>query len=186
MKLLWLAIAAFSIYLYVPLARRSPHFYMASKIDKKLPLLPFFVIPYVTLYPYVLVGFAVLYATPLATAFYASVTAAALAAAIFWYFFPTGVHRPVHMPPGILTRLLKSVYGHAGLANAFPSSHVFLSFITSYYLALAFPAFALIIWIIGFVIALSTVFVKQHNVFDIVGGLAWAFGAILLAHWLIG
>jgi membrane-associated phospholipid phosphatase len=180
MEFLLLIIAAFSIWLYAPLTHRLPKLYLASWLDKDTPLLPLFVIPYITLYPYIIFGFGILFATTYAQPFYATVIIASIAGALFWYFLPTGVHRPHHMHPGPMTSMLKSIYGHDGEANAFPSAHVFLSFITSYYLALAFPGLGLLWWVIGFFIALSTVFVKQHNLLDVVGGLIWALGALAI------
>lgn len=180
MPLIWLILAALSIWLYEPLTHRPPHLYMASWLDKDTPLLPLFVIPYLALFPYVVLGVILMLATPFASAYYATIVIAQLAAAVFWYFLPTGVHRPRHMHPGPLTSALKFVYGHDGEANAFPSAHVFGAFITSYYLAAAFPTLAFLWWVIGFFIALSTVFVKQHNLLDVVGGLVWALGALAI------
>lgn len=180
MELLLLILAAFSIWLYEPLTHRPPHLYLATWLDRRTPLLPLFVVPYLALFPFLVLGFALLFNTPVAGAFYATIIVAQLAAALFWYFLPTGVHRPRHMHPGAMTSLIKMVYGHDGEANAFPSAHVFGSFITSYYLALAYPDLALVWWIAGFFIALSTVFVKQHNLLDVIGGLAWALGALVL------
>jgi membrane-associated phospholipid phosphatase len=180
MELFWLLLAAFSIWLYAPLTHRLPQVYMATWLDKDTPLLPLFVVPYVALFPYVIFGFVLLFATPYGSAYYVTVIIAELAAALFWYYLPTGVHRPHLMRKGALTRLLAAVYGHDGEANAFPSAHVFGSFITSYYLVVAFPSLAVLWWVVGFFIALSTVFVKQHNLLDVIGGLVWALGALVI------
>jgi membrane-associated phospholipid phosphatase len=180
MEILLLIVAIFCIWLYEPLTHRPPHLYLATWLDKDTPLLPLFIIPYIAFFPYVILGFALLFATSVGGAFYVTVIIAQLAGALFWYFLPTGVHRPRTMYPGVMTSAIKFVYGHDGEANAFPSAHVFGSFITSYYLALAFPGLALLWWIIGFCIALSTVFVKQHNLLDVAGGLVWALGALAI------
>lgn len=183
-ELLWLLVAVISIWLYTPLNHRLPQLYLASRFDKETPLLPLFVIPYLALFPYALFAFAILYVTPFAIAFYATVTIAMVAAALFWYFLPTGVHRPRHMQRGLFTSLLKFVYGHDGDANAFPSGHVFGAVIISFYLSQTFPAFAVLWWVCGCAIGLSTIFIKQHNILDIIGGIVWAIAALLIVHFL--
>ena len=75
------------------------------------------------------------------------------------------------------------VYWFDGQYNnaVFPSTHVYLSVICGYYLVLAFPLYAFFIWAATLLIAVSTVFIKQHNVMDVGGGVLWAATAIYLS-----
>lgn len=178
MKLLWLVIALCSIALYGPLNLRHARHYWKSAIDKRVPFLPIFVIPYLGLFPFVGFAFFSLYFTHYAIFFYASMTVCALLAAFFWYFFPTGIRRPRHIRDAGLRHAIREIYHYDRGTNAFPSSHVYLSLISGYFLALAFVSFAPVIWLIALLIAVSTVFVRQHELLDIAGGLLWAVVSI--------
>jgi membrane-associated phospholipid phosphatase len=180
MKFILLALALFGIALYGPLNHRHAKYYWKSAFDSEIPFLPIFVIPYLGLFPFLTFAFATLFFTPLANSFYTAIAIASITAALFWYFFPTGFRRPRHIGKGELRHMLKMIYHRDHNSNAFPSSHVFLSLIAAYYLAYAFPLFALLICIVGACISVSTVFIRQHEVLDIAGGVFWAAGSITL------
>jgi len=164
------------------LLRREPRHYWSSKLDGLIPIIPVFVIPYLALFPFVIASFLLLVYSPFATEFFLSVFIANTAAAFFWFFIPTGMHRPNISGPGFLKRCISWVYRHDGPANVFPSSHVFSAVICGYYLALAYPVHSLLVWAVTVSIALSTVFVKQHYLVDILGGVMCATGAIGMAY----
>lgn len=185
MKFALLVIALFGISLWGPLNRRHARHYWKTALDRRVPFLPIFVVPYVSLFPFVIFAFVILFFTPLAEAFYGSMIAASFSAALFWYFFPTGFRHPQHIGQGRLRRVLKEIYRHEGSANAFPSSHVYLSVVSGYYLAAAFPVFGVLAWAVALCIAVSTVFVRQHELVDILGGAFWAAASIALAFYLI-
>ncbi len=185
MTLLLLVVALFGISLWGPLNRRHARHYWKTAWDRRVPLVPLFVVPYVSLFPFVIFAFVTLFFSPVASMFYTSIAIASFSAALFWYLFPTGFRHPFNVGQGKLRRVLKEIYHHEGFANAFPSSHVYLSIISGYFLALAFPPFAILIWAIALCIAVSTVFVRQHELLDILGGLAWAAVSIALAFYLL-
>ena len=167
------------------LLKRSPKHYWSTPFDKYIPVIPAFVIPYLALFPFVIIGSLLLLRTPLSTEFFVSVFMANTIAAVFWFFIPTGMRRPTMLKKGFLRRCIAWIYQHDGPANVFPSSHVFSSVVCGYYLALAYPLAGLAIWITTGLIAVSTVFVKQHYVLDIFGGLLCATGAIGIAYLLV-
>jgi membrane-associated phospholipid phosphatase len=164
------------------LLRRDPKHYWSTPWDKHVPVIPIFVVPYLALFPFVIIASLLLLRTSFSTEFFVSVFAANVMAALFWYFIPTGIHHPLHLKDAGFSKWIAWVYRHDGPANVFPSSHVFSSVICGYYLALAYPAEALWIWILTGLIAVSTVFVKQHYLLDIAGGLLCATGAIGIAY----
>jgi membrane-associated phospholipid phosphatase len=183
--LLFPVIAALAISLYYPLSRRRALHFWKSRLDRKVPFVPAFVLAYVCLYPLMVIAFVALYPTAFASQFYVAATIAALSAAAFWYMVPTGFHRPHHLRRTFARGILKGIYDEECNANAFPSSHVYISFLCAYYLGLAFPAVALLVWCLAILVMISTVLVRQHELIDILGGIAWALAAIILAPYLL-
>lgn len=160
-------------------------FFHDTWLDEWIPLIPYFVIPYVALFPYMLAGVALLWPTPYFTEFVTAIAIAAWSAALVWYFFPSGILRKREIGPDFFSRMIVWIYENDQENNTFPSSHVFYALLVSYFLALAFPAYILLFGIIGLLIAISTVLVKQHHVADILGGILWAVGSIWLARLLV-
>lgn len=164
-----------SLALFYPLnIRKSAVRIRKTFLDAYIPFLPIFIIPYLALFPFI--GFAILavYFTPAAELFYTSLIFAALGAATIWFFWPRGMRRPQVAPKGIFSRIVAWTYAHDPRHNAFPSSHVFTAFLSSYYLAFAYPVHDALIWVTGSVIMVSTLFVKQHHLADVFAGLAIA------------
>ena len=62
--------------------------------------------------------------------------------------------------------------------RSFPSVHVYLSLICAYYLSFSFPPYATLFWACAVLVTASTVFIKQHNLVDIAGGILWAALAV--------
>ena len=92
-------------------------------------------------------------------------------AGLFWYFIPNGVKRPKILKTDIFSRLTAYIYRFDNDTSGFPSAHVFVTLICSHFLFLGFPQQSVLIWSINFLICISTVFVKQHYVLDILGGI---------------
>jgi membrane-associated phospholipid phosphatase len=183
-----MVIAIGGILLYFPLNRiRAPGrwFFHDTWLDFHIPLVPYFVIPYVTLFPYLAATAIILFFSDFAAAFYTAVAVAAWSAALIWYFFPAGILRKRQIGLDFFSRMIVWIYEHDEENNTFPSSHVFYAIICSYFLALVFPPYTILFAVIGFLIAISTVLVKQHHVADIVGGMIWAIGSIWIAHVLV-
>lgn len=167
------------------LLRREPKHYWSIRIDKHIPVIPAFVIPYIALFPFVIVASLLMLRTPLSTEFFVSIFIANTAAALFWFFIPTGMRREHVSTKKLFNRWIAWIYRHDRPSNEFPSSHVFSSVICGYYLALSFSTFAGAIWLLAGLIAISTIFVKQHYVIDVLGGLLCATGAIGIAFLLV-
>mgnify|MGYP001561183422 FL=1 len=172
-KLFLLTIVIATGLLYFPLNRRKSKYYWESKIDRKIPLIPIFIIPYIYLFfPYVALGFVFLWNTAVVTNFLESFIVANILADIIWYLFPNGVRRPEIKVTGFWEKIVKKLYKIDKFdTNGFPSSHVYCSSITTWYLILAFPQYWLLFLVVGISIIFSTLFVKQHYVVDVVGGL---------------
>ncbi len=166
--------------LYFPLNRRQSRYYWVSRYDSHIPLIPLFVLPYISFFPFVVLAVLALWNTPYETAFLSALIIAKSLAMLFWYFYPNGAVRPQIAAESWLHKLLLLFYRHDKDTNAFPSSHVFLSLLSSYFLALAHPAYAVVSWVTGSLITLSTVFTKQHYVVDVAGGVVMVVLAVTL------
>lgn len=172
--LLWLiAIPVLNLF-YGMLNHPGDHVYsLVTDLDRLMPFVPAFIIPYVLWYPFlaiVLVGLAVknretYYRTLLA--FCAGLVIAYAAYAVF----QTTVPRPAVSPDGILNRIVLLVYGHDNPYNCFPSIHV----LTSYLMLRGAAAFGSrtrgAVTAMSVLIIASTLFVKQHVWADLIGGI---------------
>lgn len=155
-------------------------------LDKYIPFAPVFSVPYLLLFPYITYAGIVLFQTSYALPYYASMALAMCSAAAVWFLFPSKMARPEVLGRDIFEKIVLKIYHGDSHANAFPSSHVFTSLITSFYLALLFPTFGIPIWIFGIVIASSTVLIKQHFAVDVLAGIVWTYACISLAHMYFG
>lgn len=157
--------------LYVPLNHRTSRHYWKMPVDDRIPLLPWFVIPYVGFIPYIALSIALAWNTAYIVPFLESLSIACLTASVFWYFFPNGVKRPIVDGKDLLHRLLVYIYKNDHDTNGFPSAHVFITLICAYYLSVAHFTYSIQSWIFAVLIVLSTIFTKQHYVVDIIGGI---------------
>lgn len=156
--------------LYAPLNRRQSRYYWKKSVDDRIPLIAWFVYPYVGFLPYIAISIAFVWNTSHIVSFLASLSIAYALASLFWYLFPNGVKRPDVIERRLQHRLLVYIYKTDRDTNGFPSAHVFTSLICAYYLTTAFPGYSVISWLIGLLIAISTIFTKQHYVLDLLGG----------------
>jgi len=174
--------------LYVPTNRiKAPGrwFFHDTWLDDYIPLVPYFIIPYVALFPYMFITAILMWTTPLAKEFFVTIVIASWSAAFVWYIAPAGILRKREIGPDFFSRMIVWIYTHDEENNTFPSSHVFYALICSFYLILAFPAYSLLFAATGGLISISTVLVKQHHAADIVGGIAWAIMCVSLTRFLV-
>ena len=177
--LLWLPVYLCCFFL---LEQRPLDAYWATQIplDDLIPFCEWFAIPYYLWYP-LLVGVGVVlffrdspafrrYMVFLAVTFFISVA--------IWFLIPNGQDlRPPALPRNnLLTRLMAGIYAIDTHTNVFPSVHV----VGSVGAALAaWDCTAIrdrkwLVWgitVLAALICLSVVFVKQHGILDLLGGL---------------
>ena len=177
--LLWLPVYLLCFFL---LEQRTLDAYWATQIrlDDLIPFCEWFAIPYYLWYP-LMVGVGVVlffrsspafrrYMVFLAVTFFASTA--------IWFLIPNGQDlRPLTLPrDNLLTRLMTGIYAIDTHTNVFPSVHVVGSVGAA---IAAWDCAALrkrkwLVWsitILSVLICLSVVFVKQHGVLDLLGGL---------------
>lgn len=152
--------------------------FLRSPIDQALPVVPLFVVPYVSLQPFIYGSLVIflLFRVRVFQSAVLSMIATFLVSYVFFAFLQTYVDRPVLTGGDVLTKMVRDVYAGDHPFNDFPSLHVSTSTIIAIHWwrfgrKLTWPLLA---W--AGLIAMSTVMVKQHYVVDIAGGLSLAFG----------
>lgn len=157
--------------IYLPLNKRRSKYYWKIKFDDSIPFIPIFIIPYIGYFFFIITTIVLLWDTEHINNFFIIYIISYILAGLFWYLVPNGVKRPVINKKDIFSRLTAFIYKYDDDTNGFPSAHVLASLICSYFLSLAFPEYLILIWLINFFICISTVFVKQHYILDILGGI---------------
>lgn len=102
-------------------------------------------------------------------------------AVLFFIFYPTAMPRPELLGDGFFDIVLRKFWEIDTTANAFPSQHVINSFVCAFILGEEKKKFKWAFLFLALVIAISTMFVKQHYVWDILVGFFIAFVAYFLA-----
>lgn len=175
--LLWmLAIPVLNIF-YAILNRPGPEVNsLLSDLDKLIPFLPVFIIPYVIWYPFI-AGTLLLFFFTDKRIYYRALATLCLGMIVcycIYAVFQTTVPRPVLSDTGWLHDIVAFVYANDQPFNCFPSIHVLTCFVMIKNLRkynLLSPALRLVLITIAWSIIASTVFVKQHVVLDAVGAI---------------
>ncbi len=152
--------------------------FLKTPLDDVIPVVKPFVIPYVSLEPFIYASLVLLlvFRTRLFQSATLSMIATWFISYAFYFFLQSFVLRPTLAGDDVLTQMIRDVYAGDNAYNDFPSLHTSLSTI----LAIHWWRFdkrvglPVALWVA--LIVLSTVFVKQHYVPDILGGLVLAFG----------
>lgn len=84
--------------------------------------------------------------------------------------YPTYVERPEITGHGISVDMLRYVYENDRVYNAFPSAHVYLSTIVTFFMVRWKPQLRAAGLFFVMLVILSTLFTKQHSVVDAAGG----------------
>ncbi|HEV2036117.1 MAG TPA: phosphatase PAP2 family protein [Candidatus Dormibacteraeota bacterium] len=155
--------------------------FLRSPMDQALPVVPIFVVPYVSLQPFIY-GSLVIFLLFRARIFQSAVLSMIvtfLVSYVFFAFLQTYVERPVLTGGDALTRMIRDVYAGDHPFNDFPSLHVSLSAIIAIHWWRFSRRFGPVPAIWAALIAMSTVLVRQHYLADVAGGLILAFGTSL-------
>jgi membrane-associated phospholipid phosphatase len=172
----------FSSKLYALLNHGPNVIFLKTPLDDFLPVVPLFVIPYISLEPfiYLTLVFLLLFRTRLFQSAALSMITVWLISYAFYFFLQSYVARPALSGGDLFTRLILRVYSSDNPYNDFPSLHTSLSTILAIHLRKADKriGFAVAAW--ATLIVPSTVFIKQHYAADLAGGLVLAFSVSLL------
>jgi len=151
---------------------------LQTPLDIALPVVPVFVIPYVSLNPFVyatLILFLLFRTKVFQSACLAVITVMMISYA-FYFFAQSEVIRPVLLGSDLFTRMIRDVYAGDNPFNDFPSLHTSVSTILAIHWLRVNRPLGIVVAIWTALIVASTVLIKQHYVADLVFGLALAFG----------
>ncbi len=163
-----------------------PHYSIALPIDGKIPFLPVFIIFYILAYVQWITGFVRIAreSREVCYHFLSGEMIAKLICMAFFLLLPTTLTRPEVTGNGIFERLTRLIYTVDQPDNLFPSLHCLESWIC-FRGALARKGTSRVGKVVSLIFTLlvfaSTVFIKQHFVLDIVGGVAVCEIGLLLS-----
>lgn len=149
---------------------------LVTFIDQNTPLIKIFVIPYLIWYPFIII--TMLYLCIKDRSVYFKTLLSYVIGLIVCYMtylvFQTTVPRPNLLGDDLFTKLLGMVYNADQPFNAFPSIHVLSSFLMMKAISMSIIKNRINQFIIhsnSIIIILSTLFVKQHVILDVISGI---------------
>mgnify|MGYP000961112352 CR=1 FL=1 len=150
-----------------------------SAIDERIVFSPAWIIPYVIWYFFLpSVALTLMFKDKKQCGItLLTMTLGVLFCYLTYSFFQTQVPRPDVPGADLFSRLVRLIYSIDQPYNAFPSIHVLVTYALMLGTAKAQginKAAKAAIWVVGWSIILSTVFVKQHVAADILGGIVVA------------
>jgi len=157
---------------------------LVTEVDRLTPFVPEFSLPYTLWYPFMILVFILIlrkdkreyYRTLLA------VCLGLLLSNLVFLLFQTTVPRPEVAPDGLFDRMVLFVYANDQPYNCFPSVHVLTSALMIMGARVLGWGARISIALFGASIIISTLFVKQHVIADVLGGLL----AAKFVFWLAG
>lgn len=180
MKYLLLVSLIVSFIVYLPLSKRKACYNWKCWLDDKIPFQSIFVIPYVFFFIWIMGIIGFLWNRPNIENFLFSYLVLVNFSNLFWYLVPNGVIRPKQLH--VNSHFEKAVdffHKYDGDTNGLPSGHVSHTLLSTFYLSQVYTDHWWI-WIVAGLISVSTVFVKQHYLIDLVLTPMFVLAAILV------
>jgi membrane-associated phospholipid phosphatase len=150
---------------------------LESPIDKFIPLVHIFVIPYLSgiifwILTIIYINFRKNQTD--SVRFNKMVITASIISVVIYILLPTFVNRPQISGTDIFSQILNLVYANDRVYNAAPSGHTFYTIICLVTLWKVAPKHRIAWIVISVLIAASTLFTKQHNIADVLLGVIFA------------
>ena len=174
--LLLLAAGYATSLLYGPLNHGPSRIFLGTAWDRAIPLVPVFVLPYVSLPPYIAVSMALLLLLR-ARLFRSAAVAMIIAWLVSYTFYlvlQSYVDRPTLAGTDPLTALIRTVYASDRPYNDFPSLHTSLATIIAVHWWRVGRRAGIVGSLWTLLIVASTVLIHQHYLADVAGGLVLA------------
>ncbi|MBC6459983.1 phosphatase PAP2 family protein [Actinomadura sp. HBU206391] len=174
--------------LYGPLNQGPERWVLKTWLDERIPLVEPFVVPYLSIFVVAAVTLPafLLKSARIARSALLAAVLTLIVAYLFYAFAQTHVPRPSVTGDDVFSAMLRFVYGGDNAYNCFPSLHTAFSVL----MGIHWMWFRLRIgrYVAAWcgLIVLSTIFVHQHYVADVAGGVVVAVSACLAARRLTG
>jgi hypothetical protein len=178
LRLCWMIILVAVQGLYLPINRLTQKgVILKTPLDDHIPLLPIWAVPY--LLSLVWWGICFIWALrkmnfALYRAFVISLLVSLATSYIIYLVYPTYVERPPLKEDGWAMQLMQLIYSSDRPYNAFPSTHTFTTLLISLFWWQWYPRSWWIWSGIVAIVLLSTLFTRQHNLPDLIGGIVLA------------
>ncbi len=158
---------------------------LATSFDVHIPYIPIFIVPYVLTWAYggIILGYSIYCGTydhHTFRYFYLTFLALIGVECLIWYNFPASI--TIRVSPSVLSEsgwlgeLTAYVYKNATTYNVIPSAHIAFAFLTwlfSKHFALAHHRWMFLVLLL--ITSFSVVFIKNHYVIDIFGGVGLGY-----------
>lgn len=154
--------------------------YAPLYVDSFLPTISWFVVIYFSSYllwalPFFIASTEQL--RPICLAYWSVLTASYL----IFLLYPIQMLRPEIQGQTFFDGIVLWLYSIDHPYNTFPSIHVGLAFLASFFLLKLKQTWYFVLWAI--IVAVSTLFIKQHYLLDVVGGFIIALLALYIYNW---
>lgn len=143
---------------------------LTTPLDKIITFRPMFIFPYLYWYLYIVIGLILILLQDRKDYIRAflSIFIGMCICYLVYYIFPTEINRPLITDKSLMYKLINFIYSMDRPFNCFPSLHVLTTyFIMRYTKREEFRLVFYYTQIVGTLIVLSTVFIKQHFFVDI-------------------
>jgi membrane-associated phospholipid phosphatase len=162
--------------IYEPLNHGPNRIFLETPLDRALPVVPIFAIPYVSLIPYIgvsLVAFLFVRARVYRSAAITMIIVWFISYACY-FFLQSYIARPAITGTDPFSAMVRSIYAADRPYNDCPSLHTSLSTIVAIHWWRIDRRIGVAAAIWTALIVMSTVLIKQHYLADVVGGLVLA------------
>jgi membrane-associated phospholipid phosphatase len=165
-------------YIFLNTSKRGFHSLVTSA-DNSIPFIKVFILPYVGWYAFIFIMMVYLCYKDRETYFITLIAymLGLVASFITFYLFQTTVPRPEIIGSDYLSRMVLSIYRADKPYNCFPSIHVLTSFLMIKAIMISSirtKTNTFIVWASAILIIVSTLFIKQHVILDVVSGIVYA------------
>lgn len=149
---------------------------LSTTLDEWIPFVPAFIVPYILWYAFIL-GYLFYFWFKDVHTFLKTlgiIVIGELICFVIYFYFQTTVPRPELAGNGLFVDLVRLIYSHDQPYNAFPSIHVLTTFsiiLGNFNIRDKHLFHSVFVPIMGSLIILSTLFVKQHFVLDMVSSI---------------
>ncbi|MCA1057433.1 phosphatase PAP2 family protein [Rossellomorea aquimaris] len=149
---------------------------LSTTLDEWIPFVPAFIVPYILWYAFIL-GYLFYFWFKDVHTFLKTlgiIVIGELICFVIYFYFQTTVPRPELAGNGLFVDLVRMIYSHDQPYNAFPSIHVLTTFaiiLGNFNIRDKHLFHSVFVPIMGSLIILSTLFVKQHFVLDMVSSI---------------